>query len=384
VSETLLRDPALAPIFSALPNARLVGGCVRDMFAGVPITDIDLATPEPPEATLAALAAAGLRTLPTGLAHGTITALSEGRPFEITTLRRDLRTDGRHAEVAWTDDWREDAARRDFTINAMSLDQNGTLHDYFGGAADLAAGRVRFVGDAAQRIAEDYLRILRYFRFLARYGRGEPDTDAVQSIAAATAGLARLSPERVWSELKRILSIPDPMASLTLMAQLGVLHAVLPEASLVNLARLVASCAPADPLLRLGALLTLGVAGVGAVAERLRFSTAERDRLLAMLAGPVPAEGDDDATLRRLLADEPAETLLDRLHLAGADEGLRRRLLSIERPIFPLAGRDALAMGMPPGPAVGAALGKLRQWWMEGGCTADRNACLAMLAKLLS
>ncbi len=382
MSDTLLRDPALAPIFSALPNARLVGGCVRDMFAGVPITDIDLATPEPPEATLAALAAAGLRTLPTGLAHGTITALSEGRPFEITTLRRDLRTDGRHAEVAWTDDWREDAARRDFTINAMSLDQHGMLHDYFGGAADLAAGRVRFVGDAAQRIAEDYLRILRYFRFLARYGRGEPDADAVQSIAAATTGLALLSPERVWSELKRILSIPDPMASVSLMAKLGVLQAVLPDASLPNLERLVASGAPADPLLRLGALLTLGVEG--AVAERLRFSIAERDRLLAMLAGPVPGEGDDNATLRRLLADEPAETLLDRLHLAHANEGLRRRLLSIERPIFPLAGRDALAMGMPPGPAVGAALGKLRQWWMEGGCTADRNACLAMLAKLLS
>jgi poly(A) polymerase/tRNA nucleotidyltransferase (CCA-adding enzyme) len=379
VSDTLLRDPALAPIFSALPNARLVGGCVRDMLAGVPITDIDLATPEPPEATLAALAAAGLRTLPTGLAHGTITALSEGRPFEITTLRRDLRTDGRHAEVAWTDDWREDAARRDFTINAMSLDQNGTLHDYFGGAADLAAGRVRFVGDAAQRIAEDYLRILRYFRFLARYGRGEPDADAVQSIAAATTGLARLSPERVWSELKRILSIPDPMASLTLMAQLGVLHAVLPEASVPNLDRLVGSGAPDDPLLRLGALLTLGVAG--AVAERLRFSTAERDRLLAMLAVPVPGEGDDDATLRRLLADEPAETLLDRLHLAHADEGLRRRLLSIERPIFPLAGRDALAMGLPPGPAVGAALAAVRQWWLDGGCTAGRAACLVKLAE---
>ncbi len=353
---------------------------MRDALAGRTVADIDLATPEPPETMLAALDAAGLRTLPTGLAHGTVTALSEGRPFEITTLRRDLRTDGRHAEVAWTEDWREDAARRDFTINAMSLDQGGTLHDFFDGAADLAAGRVRFVGDAPRRIAEDYLRILRYFRFLARYGRGEPDADAVQSIAAATAGLALLSPERVWSELKRILAIPDPAVSLTLMAQLGVMRAVLPEASL-PLA--LASGAPADPLLRLGALLAKGGAAAGAVADRLRLSTAERDRLRAMLAGPVPQPGDDDATLRRRLAEEPADVLLDRLYLAGAGESLRQRLLVTERPVFPLAGRDALALGLPPGPAVGAALAKVRQWWLDGGCTAGRDACLARLAEVI-
>ncbi len=161
--------PALARLFAALPQARLVGGCVRDALAGYPVADFDLATPDPPDAVMAALKTAGLRAIPTGLDHGTVTAVVDGRGFEVTTLRRDVATDGRHAQVAWTADWQEDAARRDFTINAMSMAANGTLYDYFGGQADLAAGRVRFVGDAAARVAEDYLRILRFFRFQARY-----------------------------------------------------------------------------------------------------------------------------------------------------------------------------------------------------------------------
>ncbi len=379
MSAALLGDPALRPILRALPQARLVGGCVRDGLAGLPVADIDLATPEPPERVLAAIEAAGLRAVPTGLAHGTITALSAGRSFEITTLRRDVSTDGRHAEVAWTDDWRLDAARRDFTINAMSLDQAGTLHDFFGGAADLAAGRVRFVGDASVRIAEDFLRILRFFRFLARYGRGEPDADAVRAIAAATGGLARLSPERVWGELKRILSIPDPMPAVALMQELGVLHAVLPEAtSLAHLGRLIAAGSPPDPLLRLAALIDDPGLAEG-LAARLRFSTAERDTMLALLAGPIPRPDADDAALRRLLAEEPAHILDGRLALAGAPAALRGRLLSLAPPVLPLAGRDALALGLSPGPAVGEALAQVRQWWLDGGCTASREACLEQL-----
>jgi len=378
VSADLLDDPALAPILRALPHARLVGGCVRDMLAGRAIADIDLATPEPPDQVLAAIKAAGLRAVPTGLAHGTITAISGGRSVEITTLRRDVSTDGRRAEVAWTDDWRLDAARRDFTINAMSLDQAGLLHDFFGGAADLAAGRVRFVGDAAVRIAEDFLRILRFFRFFARYGSGEPDAAAVHAIAGSTDGLARLSPERIWSELKRILSIPDPLRAVALMQQLGVLHAVLPEAKdLARLGRVIADAVPPDPVLRVAALMGEGAGiAVEALAARLRFSTAESDRLLALLTGPVPPAGADDAMLRRLLADEPAPILAGRLTLAGGSATLRNHLLAMEPPSFPLAGRDVLALGLQAGPAVGDILAQVRQWWLDGGCLAGREACI--------
>jgi poly(A) polymerase/tRNA nucleotidyltransferase (CCA-adding enzyme) len=377
VTASPLDDPALAPILAALPNARLVGGCVRDWLAGRPVTDTDLATPEPPESVLAALQAANLRAIPTGLAHGTITAISKGCPFEITTLRRDIRTDGRHAEVAWTDDWQQDAARRDFTINAMSLDRTGHLHDYFAGAADLSAGRVRFVGEAGRRIAEDYLRVLRFFRFHARYGRGEPDADAAQAISASTNGLGILSPERVWSELKRILALPDPIPTLSLMHRLGVLEAVLSEArDLPHLSRLVEAGAPPDPLLRLAALLT---GDPNALAARLRLANAERDRLAQLKSGPVPSADDDDATLRRLLADEPTDLLVDRTWLQGIDGSVRRRLSAQARPVFPLEGRDALALGMTPGPGVGLALAEIRRWWLERGCIDGRAECLAQL-----
>ena len=342
----LLNDPAVVRLFAALPAARLVGGCVRDALAGRPVQDVDLATPLAPDAVCRALAAASIRSIPTGVAHGTITALLDERPFEITTLRRDLLTDGRHAAVAWTADWQEDAARRDFTINAMSVSQSGELFDYFGGQADLAAGRVRFVGDAATRVAEDYLRILRFFRFQARYGRGAPDPAAVAAIRAGMAGLAQLSVERVWSELKRILAAPDPAAALVLMADTGVLAAVVPEGvALTDLARL-----PADPVLRMAALLT---GDPVALAARLRLSGAEAERLAA-LRGPPP--GGDDAALRRQLADTAPEVLLGRSWLAGQPEAMRERLRSMPRPVFPLEGRDVVALGVAPGPPVGALL----------------------------
>ena len=377
----LLADPALAPILAALPNARLVGGPVRDMLAGLPVADIDLATPEPPEFTLAAVERAGLRVVPTGIAHGTITAISHGKPFEITTLRRDIETDGRHATVAWTDDWQQDAARRDFTINAMSLDQAGQLHDYFGGRDDLAAGRVRFVGDAAARVAEDYLRILRFFRFWARFGAGAPDPQAIAAITAGVDGLEILSVERVWQELKRILAAPNPTEAVRLMASLGVLQTVLPEgADPKRLASLVAAGAPPDPLLRLAALLTGDEASV---AVRMKFSMAEQTRLATLRHGPAPLPGDSDDALRRLLAEEDSGVLADRTWLAGGAgpnwDALRARLTAIPRPVFPLEGRDALALGATPGPAVGAALRRVRDWWLAQGCTADRSACLEML-----
>jgi poly(A) polymerase/tRNA nucleotidyltransferase (CCA-adding enzyme) len=380
-----LAEPGLAAVMVALPEARVVGGAVRDVLAGRAVGEVDLATPRTPEQVTQALQAAGLRSVPTGLGHGTVTALSGGHGFEVTTLRRDVETDGRHAVVAFTDDWRADAARRDFTINAMSMTRAGEVFDYFGGIGDLRAGILRFVGDPVIRIAEDYLRILRYFRFFTRYAGGPADPAALAAVRAGVPGLAGLSVERVWSELARILSAPDPRSAMGLMAQLGVLAALLPEGSdATRLARLIAADAPVDPLLRLAALLTGDAA---ALAERLRLSGAERDRLVALRTGPVPRPGDDDATLRRLLADEAAETLIDRTWLADgiAPEwaALRARLAAIPRPVFPLEGRDVLALGEPEGPRVGAMLRAVRQWWLDGGCVADKEACRAELVRRL-
>lgn len=378
-------DPQLERLWTVLPEARVVGGAVRDRLAGRPISDIDLASPLPPEAVATRLAKAGIRAVPTGLDHGTITAVLDGRHFEITTLRRDLETDGRHAVVAFTDDWREDAARRDFTINAMSMARDGTIHDYFGGRDDLAAGIVRFVGDPTTRIQEDFLRILRFFRFHARYEASPPDQAAVAAIRALKGGLARLSAERVWQEIKRILAAPDPLAALNLMAETGVLQVVLPEAAgIMALQRLETRGAPADPLLRVAALIG---GAVRPLARRLRLAEAERARLEAIATAPDLAADAGEAVLRRALADWPAETLIDRSWLAADDadrSALRARLATMERPVFPLKGRDAVAIGVAPGPAIGAALAAVRRWWMAHDCLPDGDACRAELRRHLA
>ncbi len=370
----LLATPWLGPVLSALPGARLVGGCVRDALAGLTPADIDLATPDPPDRVIERLSAAGLRALPTGLAHGTVTALSDSHPVEVTTLRRDQTTDGRHAEVVWTPDWREDAARRDFTINALSLSADGKVHDYFGGQADLAAGHLRFVGEPQRRIAEDTLRILRFFRFLARFGRETPDAATLAAIQAGVPGLARLSPERIWSELKRLLEQPRASEMAVLMQGAGVLEAILPGADPDRLRRLVELGAPADSILRLAALTP--EPGL-AVAQRLNLSNAERDLLIAL--GEPPLSGiTDPAELRRLRVDASAKPLAGRAWLGG-DANLARRLLQTPQPIFPLEGRDVLALGVAPGPAVGKLLAAVRRWWLEDGAEAPHGVCLARL-----
>ncbi|MFC0387047.1 CCA tRNA nucleotidyltransferase [Muricoccus vinaceus] len=403
---SFLAEPASAAVLAALPGARAVGGAVRDALAGRPVADVDVAAPFPPEEIAARLMAAGLRVHETGLAHGTVTAVLAGQAVEVTSLRRDLVTDGRHAVVEWTTDWREDAARRDFTMNALSLSARGHLWDYFGGREDLAAGRVRFVGDPATRLAEDHLRALRFFRFQARYGVGQPDPIAVAAIRDAVPSLARLSAERVWTEIKRLLAAPDPAGAVALMEETGVLPALLGADSLGasrHLRALSEIGAPADPMLRFDALLTHGAA---AAARRLKASNEEVARLVARyraghdllpLQPGIATGGPEDDALRRLLAEQPKHRLLDATwhrqainrawSWQGPDDAawdrLRARLLAMPVPVFPLQGRDALAMGVPPGPSVGRLLAEVRAWWMEGGCTADTVACRARLAGLM-
>ncbi len=382
----VINVPGLERLWAALPEARIVGGAVRDTLLGRPVADVDFASPLSPQEVMARLGGAGIKTVPTGLEHGTVTAVAEGRGFEITTLRRDIETDGRHAVVAFTDDWETDAARRDFTINAMSMARDGMVFDYFGGKKDLAAGRVRFVGDAGTRIAEDYLRIMRFFRFFARYGKGEPDPEAVTAISQLRDGLSRLSVERVWSELKRILSADDPRPAVALMAKTGVLALTIPEGTDVPaMHALVARDAPVEALLRFAVLLR---GDVEQFAVRLKISNSELETLRSLRQSNRLVPAADDADLRRALADEDAETLVRRTWLAQDEqpgwENLRARIAVTPRPVFPLQGRDITAMGIAPGPRVGELLAELRSWWWNNGCVADFETCRTKAKTLIS
>ena len=373
---------------------RFVGGCVRDWLAGRPVRDIDLSSPAAPERVMAALEAAGLGAVPTGLAHGTVTAVVEHRPFEITTLRHDVETDGRRAKVAFVDDWRQDAARRDLTINALSLAPDrgggGRLFDYFGGRADLAAGRVRFVGDPARRIAEDRLRLLRFFRFHAGYGRGAPDPEALAAARAAAPELAKLSAERLRAELLALLALPDPRATLAVMAENAILAAVLPEATRLDRVSALIAQMPKerpDPFLRLTAWLDLVPESPQGIAERLRLSRAERDRL-GKLAAP-EALSDARPLAERLYRDGQATTR-DRHLLSTAETGnppdpaVLAEIAAWQRPEFPLAGRDLVALGATPGPTLGRLLSNLEDLWIGAGFAPDRDALLAEARKRLT
>jgi poly(A) polymerase len=386
-------------LLKALGNAgiaaRFVGGCVRDALLGRPIADVDLATPARPEEVIAALDKARIKAVPTGIEHGTVTAVFNSptppRHFEITTLRRDVETDGRHARVAFDADWAEDAARRDFTINAIYLDPDGTLYDPVGGLADLSAHRVRFVGEPTRRITEDVLRVLRYYRFEARFGSGKGDEAARAACHDAAPLLAGLSAERVAQELLRLLAVPDPLPVLRMMAEDGVLAAILPEATrLDRLQRLIASEPQPDPLRRLAALVEIGAAGAIALAERLRLSNAERDRL-AGLAPPWPLDPGEDLRAQRItlyrLGGERYRDIALLLAAEGAmDQPRLTELLALaaiwQPPRFPLKGRDVTALGIAPGKRVGELLAAVREWWEAGDFTADRAACLARLKEI--
>jgi poly(A) polymerase len=399
-----LAEPGTRAVLGALTaggaHARFVGGCVRDALLGREAGgDVDVATDAPPETVIAALNAAGIRAVPTGLAHGTITAVVPPRSFEITTLRHDIETFGRHARVAFTDDWEADARRRDFTMNALFLDAEGRVYDFVGGLDDLRAGRVRFVGDPATRIREDVLRILRFYRFHAHYGRGEADPAARAACRALASLLPGLSAERIQAELLKLLASADPAPTVALMLEDGVMPVLLPAARRVDrLAALAAvEPAPPDPLRRLAALLDLAsVAEADSLAERLRLSNRETKRLAAFAEPlwPVDLAADDRMQRRaiyRLGTDLYRDLVLLRAAGASADgdssaPGRARDLLALAArwlpPRFPIGGREALSIGLAPGPRLGELLRAVEQWWEEGDFQADRQACLDRLAAM--
>ncbi|MFL6858017.1 MAG: CCA tRNA nucleotidyltransferase, partial [Allosphingosinicella sp.] len=309
-----------------------------------------------------------IKAVPTGLAHGTVTAVIGGAPVEITTLRRDVATDGRRATIAYTEDWREDAARRDFTINALSADPASLeVHDYFGGEADLAARRVRFIGDPLTRIAEDHLRILRFFRFHARFGAGEPDAQGLEACTARANDLMALSRERIADELMKLLALPEPAATMRLMVARGILKPVLPEIDEAGAARLERLAGregqvPPDPLRRLAALLPADPVVAGAVAARLRLSNKAGRRLVSAAARAEPE--DAPAILAYRLGRDEA---VDRLLLGDGDPARVGELAGWQRPRLAVRGGDLIKLGLKPGPDVAKALQAVERRWAEAG-----------------
>ena len=377
-------------------TARFVGGCVRNALMGETVRDIDIATTETPESAKALLEAKGIKVVPTGIDHGTITAVTPTRHFEITTLRVDVATDGRRADVAFTSDWLGDAQRRDFTMNALYCDADGTVHDPLGGREDLKARRVRFIGDPHERIREDYLRILRFFRFHAFYGKGEPDAAGLRACAEEREGLRQLSGERVRDELLKIASADEAGAAYRQMAAAGILAIVLPEASrLDRFEKLVEIEAQqlfkdADPMLRLGAMLDLDEAGVAALAQRLRLSNKDRDRLAGMLTDKTKIVCYlSMREVRRALYWLGRQLFKDRVSLGWADDKRGhnafqwRAMLAMadswEKPELPLTGEMIKASGVPEGPEIGRVRKEVEEWWVDSDFIDDEFSIIERL-----
>ncbi len=380
-----LTSSATAAVFDALEAAggpdcaRFVGGSVRNALVGRPVDDFDIATRLKPEDSMAALKAAGIKVVPTGVAHGTVTAVSGKLPYEVTTLRKDVETDGRHAVVAFTDDWAEDAARRDFRLNALYADRTGVVFDPTGeGVEDALAGRVVFVGDPNTRIEEDYLRILRFFRFFAWYGRTEPDPEGLTACAAHAEGLTRLSAERVSKELLKLLAAPDPRLSVHAMADAGVLTRLFPAVADLTAFDAITEASD-DPVLRLSALLPDDPAAVAGIAQGLRLPKVMEARLAAAAEGPLdPAT--DAKTLRARTYRLGKQAVADRIQRGGAigpGSDTARALTLIEDwpiPRMPVGGRDLSKLGLDPGPEHGRILKAFEAEWIAEDFPSDGHA----------
>lgn len=390
-------------------DARFVGGCVRDTLAKVTVQDVDIATPDPPDRVIARLERIGVRTIPTGIDHGTVTAVVGDRTFEITTLREDVEPLGRRAVVAYTDDWIVDSSRRDFTINAMSAAPNGDVYDYHEGIPDLAHGRIRFVGRAEDRVQEDYLRILRFFRFYARFGRPPYDAEAFNACRKYASELANISAERIRHELLGILATTDPAETFAMMRDAQVLAAILPEATQIGRLRakswlasrgVVIDGLKPEPIRRLAAVLDSD-ADPMSVASRLRLSNRESARLADMMAlVPHLREVPTLADTKRLIHKHGAEAVADAGLIAWAERlaeiaklpstetAARREQLETafewSPPEFPIGGNDAKKLGLARGPKIGTALRRVEDWWVETDFSADREACLSKLKEITS
>ncbi len=367
-------------------EARFVGGAVRNALIGRAVNEVDIATTLVPADVVRRLEAAKIKAVPTGIEHGTVTAVIDGKTYEITTLRRDVATDGRRAVVAFTKDWAEDAERRDFTMNALYASREGEILDTVGGVVDLEAGHVRFVGDAATRIREDYLRILRLFRFHAWYGKGDIDSDALRAAAAAKAGLAQLSGERIQAEMLKLLAADNPVPVLRMMAAAGILSEILPGAlRLPRFERLVEIDAEnfftADALLRLAALLP-DAAAADAVAERWKLSGLQRARLEDVATAKEKIVSYLSVReLRKLLYRIGTPRFKDLVFLRWAEDpkisnSIQWRTLlaqadAWQRPKFPLSGRDVMMAGVPEGPLVGKVLAEVEDWWVDADFIED-------------
>ncbi|CDX28582.1 Polynucleotide adenylyltransferase region [Mesorhizobium plurifarium] len=398
----------LAALKQGGEEARVAGGAVRNALIGQPVADIDIAATTMPEETIRRAAAAGFKTVPTGIEHGTVTVIAGGKPYEVTTLRADVETDGRRAKVIFGRDWKADAERRDFTINALYAEADGTIVDLVGGIADIEARRLRFIGDAEARIREDYLRILRFFRFFAWYGDGRPDAEGLKACARLKDGLVQLSAERVWSEVKKLLSAADPSRALLWMRQAGVLTAVLPESEkwgidaihgLVKAGKDL-GWAP-DPMLRLEAIVPPDAVRMKTLGERLRLSNDDAGRLRHWALTVAPDAKTTETELAKKLYYGDRDGYLDRIRLALAaartravednqammEAGGFSRLLSFtlkwQKPVFPIKGADLTALGASPGPKLGATLKNLEKEWVESGFTLERGALMKRAAQAL-
>ncbi len=398
----------LAALSEGGEEARIAGGAVRNALLGEPVTDIDVATTTLPDETVRRGEAAGFRAVPTGAEHGTITLIAGGRPYEVTTLRADVETDGRRAVVRFGRDWKADAERRDFTINGLYAAADGTVVDLVGGIPDISSRTVRFIGEAEARIREDYLRILRFFRFFAWYGSVRPDADGLRACARLKEGLDGLSAERVWGELRKLLSAPDPSRALLWMRQAGVLSRVLPESEKWGIDAIHALVGaerdlgwPADPMLRLAAIVPPDAPRLARMSARLRHSRAEAARIAEWAsADPVPASATERDLDRALYYGKPGG-IADRLRLAvvsargravrdtdalaeaGAFARMLRQAGQWSRPSMPVGGHDLKRLGLGDGKALGAALRDLETAWVESRFTMSRDALLDRAARAL-
>jgi len=411
--ETWFQDAALQRVMALLNSdggeARVAGGAVRNALMGLAVADVDIATTLRPEVVVERAKAAGIKAVPTGIEHGTVTLVVDGRGFEVTTLRRDIETNGRHAVVEFGTDWKADAERRDLTINALYADAEGEVIDLVEGLKDIETRTVRFIGDAGQRIAEDHLRILRFFRFFAYYGSGRPDADGLRACARAKDMLSSLSAERVWTETKKLLGAPDPSRALLWMRQAGVLTAILPETEKWGIDGIHALVAAEralgwkpEPLLRLAAIVPPDVERLAALSKRLRLSNADALKLQQWAATPTPPDEVTDVGFARLLYRNERQGMIFRLKLAlasvraAAEEdpvAMRKsarlsQLLSktekYQKPVFPLSGGDVISAGVPAGKRVGEILKELEEFWISRNFLPERPELAARLADIAS